>query len=205
MAGLAPSQHELHRSLGRRAGSGSGGERRDHRNLAPRPDRVAAVPAIAAPRASSKAASSSRGCRRRKTTAHQLEEEGNTRAALRRVEANEPGVMMGTCVQVLSTVGLAQDPTLVAPDDHGRHLQDGEPAHSTAPKTARALRIRLADYPMLREVAWSTACGGDLPQCEAFALYERSWRHIDYQAMNRRERHLVDLLTKTVGNGVLLA
>jgi transcriptional regulator with XRE-family HTH domain len=144
--------------------------------------------------------------RRRKKTAHQIASEaGITRVTLRRVEAGEPGVLMGTYLRVLATLGLAQDLILVARDDmHGRRLQDEELTLAAVPKTARKQRIRLADYPMLREVAWSTDGDAELTPREAFALYERNWRHIDRAAMGRREQNLVERLTKTVGNGVLL-
>ena len=144
--------------------------------------------------------------RRRKMPAHQLAAEaGITRVTLRRVEAGEPGVLMGTYLRVLATLGLAQDLVLVARDDMlGRRLQDEALTPSASPKTARVQRIRLADYPMLREVAWSTDDEAELTPHEAFALYERNWRHIDPEAMDRRERDLVERLTKTVGKGVLL-
>jgi len=144
--------------------------------------------------------------RRRKMTAHQVAvEAGITRVTLRRVEAGELGVLMGTYLRVLAILGLAQDLILVARDDTlGRRLQDEELTRSAAPKTERAQRIRLANYPMLREVAWSTDQEAELTPREAFALYERNWRHIDREAMNRRERDLVERLTKTIGKGVLL-
>ena len=144
--------------------------------------------------------------RRRNKTAHQVAvEAGITRVTLRRVEAGAPGVLMGTYLRVLTTLGLAQDLNIVARDDMlGRRLQDEELTRSAMPKTARAQRIRLADYPMLREVAWGTHHEANLTPREALALYERNWRHIDCKAMNRRERDLVERLTKTVGNGVLL-
>lgn len=144
--------------------------------------------------------------RRRQMTAQQVAlEAGITRVTLRRVEAGEPGVLMGTYLRVLATLGLAQDLILVARDDMlGRRLQDERLTPRAAPKTARAQRIRLADYPLLREVAWSTDHEAELTPSEAFALYERNWRHIDREAMSPRERHLVERLTKTVGKGVLL-
>lgn len=79
-----------------------------------------------------------------------------------------------------------------------------ESTRNVDPKTSRWQPIRLADYPMLREVAWSTDPRAELTPREAFALYERNWRHIDQGAMSRRERDLVEHLTKTEGNGVLL-
>lgn len=105
----------------------------------------------------------------------------------------------------MSTLGLAQDLILVGRDDMlGRRLQDEALTRKPASTTARAQRIRVADYPMLREVAWSTHDEAELTPGEAFAMYERNWRHIDREAMSRRERELVERLTKTVGHGVLL-
>jgi hypothetical protein len=101
------------------------------------------------------------------------------------------------------TFGLAL--THVARDDMlKRGLEDEELRCSTAPEVALVQRIRLADYAMLREAAWSTNHEAELTPHEAFALYERNWRHIDHRAMDFRERDLVDHLTKTVGKGVLL-
>lgn len=80
--------------------------------------------------------------RRRKKTAHQLAAEaGISRVTLRRVEAGEPGVLMGTYLRVLSTLGLSQDLILVARDDTlGRRLQDEALTRSAARKTAPARR-----------------------------------------------------------------
>jgi hypothetical protein len=64
--------------------------------------------------------------------------------------------------------------------------------------------IRLADYPLLREVAWSTDPNAELSPAEAFAVYERNWRHIDRSSMGPQERELLERLTATVGHGVLL-
>lgn len=73
-----------------------------------------------------------------------------------------------------------------------------------APKAAIAQRIRLANYPMLPDVAWSTDPEAELTPSEGFALHERNWRHIDRQSMSRHERDLVTLLIKTIGKSVLL-
>lgn len=64
--------------------------------------------------------------------------------------------------------------------------------------------IRLADYLLLREIAWSTDPQAELSPTEAFATYERNWRHLDRDAMGAKERKLLARLTATVGNGVLL-
>lgn len=64
--------------------------------------------------------------------------------------------------------------------------------------------IGLADYPLLREIAWSTDPAACVSPDEAFALYERNWRFLDVDAMGSEERALLAHLTATVGNGVLL-
>ena len=64
--------------------------------------------------------------------------------------------------------------------------------------------VRIADYPVLRELAWSTEPDTELSPAEAFGIYERQWRHIDPRALGASERALIDRLTATVGHGVLL-
>lgn len=142
--------------------------------------------------------------RRTKTAEDVAARAGITRVTLRRVEGGEPAVMMGTYLKVMAALGLAQDLVLVARDDtYGRRLQDEQllrkPATTKAPK-----KIRLADYPRLREIAWSTDPTASITPAEAFALYERNWRHLDRDAMDQKEQDLVARLTATVGKGVLL-
>jgi hypothetical protein len=64
--------------------------------------------------------------------------------------------------------------------------------------------IRLGDYPLLREIAWSTDPNAVLSPGEALSIYERNWRHLDRDAMGAKERKLLERLTATVGKGVLL-
>ncbi|MDP1648600.1 MAG: helix-turn-helix domain-containing protein [Rubrivivax sp.] len=142
--------------------------------------------------------------RRRRRTAHEVAvQAGITRVTLRRVEAGEPAVTMATYLKVLATLGLAQDLVLVARDDtFGHRLQDEQLQRPAGVKPPAA--IRLADYPLLREIAWSTDPKAELSPTEAFAIYERNWRHLDRAAMGAKERKLLERLTATVGNGVLL-
>lgn len=142
--------------------------------------------------------------RRRRKTAHEVASQaGITRVTLRRAEAGEPSVTMCTYVKVLAVLGLAQDLVLVARDDiPGRRLQDEQlqrPARAK-PQTT----IRLADYPLLREIAWSTDLRAELSPTEAFSIYERNWRHLDRERMDANERELLEHLISTVGKGVLL-
>ncbi len=50
-------------------------------------------------------------------------------------------------------------------------------------------------YPMLREIAWSTDPMTRLTPAEAFAIYERNWRHLDRDAMEPKEQDRVARLT----------
>jgi len=94
--------------------------------------------------------------RRHRTAEDVAAQAGITRVTLRRVEGGEPAVMMGTYVKVMAALELAQDLVLVARDDtHGRRLQDER--LQTRPAAAKPPQpIRLANYPMLREIAWSS-------------------------------------------------
>jgi transcriptional regulator with XRE-family HTH domain len=142
--------------------------------------------------------------RRRRNTAQELAAQaGITRVTLRRAEAGEPAVQVATYVKVLAALGLAQDLVLIARDDtFGHRLQDERLQRAVRKKPPNA--IRLADYPALREIAWSTDPSAELTPEEAFAIYERNWRHLDRATLGARERKLLDRLTATVGKGVLL-
>jgi transcriptional regulator with XRE-family HTH domain len=136
---------------------------------------------------------------------------GITRMTLHRAERGEPAITMGTCIKLMGVLGLAGDVALLARDDKaGRLLQDEQlprrrPATRTRRRPARHARIRIGDYPQLRQIAWQLDPGVvALAPEEAFALYERNWRHVDHDAMGAAERALLDDLTATVGKGVLL-
>ena len=62
------------------------------------------------------------------------------------------------------------------------------------------LRIRLDDYPQLRELAWQVGDGAEiLSPREALGLYERNWRHVRPDSLEPRERALLDALRRTFG------
>jgi transcriptional regulator with XRE-family HTH domain len=122
---------------------------------------------------------------------------GMSRVTLHRIERGEASVTMGAYLNALTALGLGLD--VVAP---------AAPAATTAaPQQQAALppeRIRLADFPQLRQLAWHIPGAIDLSPQEALSLYERNWRHIDLDRMDPHERQLLDELRSALGRGHLL-
>lgn len=114
---------------------------------------------------------------------------GLSRVTLHRIERGEPGVSMGAWLGAATVLGLQ----LALVDPH-------------APLEAVALpqRIRLDDYPQLRQLAWQLQGIEELTPHEAFSLYERNWRHVDVAALPPAERLLIDSLGQALGKGRLL-
>lgn len=121
---------------------------------------------------------------------------GISRVTLHRIERGEPSVTMGAYLNAMSAVGLelhATEPELrpkTSADDAGT--------------PAIAAKIRLADYPQLRQIAWQLGEFTEVTPKEALNLYERNWRNVDHAAMNTRERDFVQHLVDTWGGGLLL-
>ncbi len=87
-------------------------------------------------------------------------------------------------------------------------LQPPAPA-GQAPGTNREgwipARIHLADYPQLKQLAWQVHGTDELTPAEALSIYERNWRHVDANALEPRERQLIDALRTALGetNGIV--
>ena len=70
---------------------------------------------------------------------------------------------------------------------------------------ARFLDDSLVDiqaYPNLHLLCWNRA-ERFIPARDAFALYERNWRFVDENALEPKERKLIERLTHTYGSGLL--
>lgn len=63
-------------------------------------------------------------------------------------------------------------------------------------------QIEIDRYPGLRRLAWQLH-RRTISEAEAFALYEREWRHLDLDRLDPEERQLIECLTRKYGHGVL--
>lgn len=116
---------------------------------------------------------------------------GLSRVTLHRIESGEASVTIGAYMSVMATLGLELG--IVPPaavEAVGPALTGWIPA-----------RIRLADYPQLKSLAWQTHGTDTLTPPEALGIYERNWRHLDTQALEPKERSLVDALRLALGDG----
>lgn len=111
---------------------------------------------------------------------------GLSRVTLHRIEKGGPAVTMAAYLNVMVALGLdfnlslPADQAAVAPAvDHTGWL----PA-----------RVRLSDYPQLKQLAWQVHGVDQLTPAEALSIYERNWRHIDVAALQPHEQQLVDAL-----------
>ena len=123
------------------------------------------------------------------TATSAAEAAGISRVTLHRIERGEPSVAVGAWVAVAGALGLRLD--LASPTTGARR-----------PKLPR--RIRLADYPQLKKLAWQLHGVDELTPRQALELYERNWRHVDEAAMSEAEAALVDALSHELGGGQLL-
>ncbi|MDZ4074660.1 MAG: hypothetical protein U1E04_07905 [Hylemonella sp.] len=95
----------------------------------------------------------------------------------------EPSVTIGAYLNALSVLGL--DFGIIAPAATER-----EKAYR---KGWIPERIRLDEYPQLKQLAWQVHAD-TLTPAEALSIYTRNKRHIDERAMDERERELVKAL-----------
>ena len=65
------------------------------------------------------------------------------------------------------------------------------------------MKVRLAEYPQLRLIAWNRHAEAEIEEEEAFALYESRWRFIELETLTPAERELIRRLTTAWGGGLL--
>jgi transcriptional regulator with XRE-family HTH domain len=121
---------------------------------------------------------------------------GMSRVTLSRIERGEPSVTMGAYIGAATAVGLELE--LVDPRAPRRGA-GGARARPPYPS-----RIRLAEYPQLKKLAWQLHGVSTLTPEDALGLYERNWRHVDTGALDAAERTLISALAQHLGGGRLL-
>jgi transcriptional regulator with XRE-family HTH domain len=128
---------------------------------------------------------------------------GITRVTLHRAELGDAAVTLGTYIKVMAAMDLGADVALLARDDKTGHLMQDTRLPARRVGTGVPRRISLAKYPQLKSIAWSLTGDAEVSPTEAFALYERNWRHVDTATMAPAERALLARLTATIGKGVM--
>ncbi len=115
-----------------------------------------------------------------------------SRVTVHRIEKGEPSVTMGAYLNALAALGMyfsamEADAELSprATDDKAGWLP---------------VRVRLADYPELKQLAWQVQGADELTPREALGIYERNWRHLDEAALLPHERNLIDALRLAFGD-----
>lgn len=112
---------------------------------------------------------------------------------LHRIEHGEPSVTTGAYLNAMAALGLdfgIIKPTVVAGDTNDETYKGWIPA-----------RIRLADYPQLKQLAWQVLGVDELTPAEALSIYERNGRHLDAPALEPREQQLLAALRLGLGEG----
>ncbi len=116
---------------------------------------------------------------------------GMSRVTWHRIEQGEPSVTMGAYVNALNALGLDFAIVGTAGADSGAAVQRR--------KGWIPARIRITDYPQLKELAWHVHGTDELTPREALGIYERNERHLDLKAMDPGERDLLEALRIALG------
>ncbi|HVY04546.1 MAG TPA: helix-turn-helix transcriptional regulator [Burkholderiales bacterium] len=127
--------------------------------------------------------------RQRVTSVAAAQAAGISRVTLHRIERGEPTVAVGAWVAVATALGLTFD------------LLDAKAATGA---TRLPKKIRLRDYPQLKQLAWQLHGVDEMTPTDALDLYERNWRHVDRTALSDAEAALIDALSRELSGGRLL-
>lgn len=125
---------------------------------------------------------------------------GMSRVTLHRIEKGEPSVAAGAWANAMAALGMK----LTALD-----TEDADTAGGRASPADLAewipVRVRLADYPQLKALAWQVHGTDTLSPLEALGIYERNARHLDTTAMSPSEQALLRALRTGLGGGAAVA
>ena len=114
-----------------------------------------------------------------------------SRVSVHRIEQGEPSVTLGAYLNVLAALGMTFSVMVVA-DEASQPEANDKAGWLPA-------QVRLADYPVLQQLAWQVHGVDELTPREALGIYERNWRHLDEAALLPRERNLIDALRLAFG------
>ncbi len=117
---------------------------------------------------------------------------GMSRVTLHRIERGEPSVTMGAYLSAIDAVGLELK------------LRDPQTPPAKGGIASLPERVRLAEFPQLKSLAWQLHGIDELSPTDALNLYERNWRHIDRASLEPAERALLMVLVEQLGGGRLL-
>lgn len=120
------------------------------------------------------------------------EASGISRVTLYRIEHGEPSVTIGAYMNALVALGL--DLRVLSSTDVAAEPVEHPPLWLPA-------RVRLADYPQLKQLAWQVHGTDELTPAEALSIYQRNARHLDMRALEPSERMLIDALHVALGDG----
>ncbi len=116
---------------------------------------------------------------------------GISRVTLHRIENGEPSVTMGAYLNALAALGLDFGIINSPPPEVGKQAENH--------KGWIPARIRVSDYPQLKQLAWQVQGINELTPMEALSIYERNSRHMDMQALVPHERDLIEALQTALG------
>ena len=119
---------------------------------------------------------------------------GVSRVTLYRIEKGEGSVAMSAYVCVIHSLGL-----LFKLVDKIYQKSKNKMPNEKIPE-----KIRIAEYPQLKRLAWQLRKTKTLNPMEALDLYERNWRHVDVKAMSSREQKFLNTLLVAFGRERLL-
>lgn len=117
---------------------------------------------------------------------------GMSRVTLHRIERGVPSVTMGAYLSAIDAIGLQLE------------LLDARACSAPVDSAKLPQRVRLADYPQLKRLAWQLHGVDELSPADALNLYERNWRHVDRSGMKPAERALLKALADQLSGGRLL-
>ena len=110
---------------------------------------------------------------------------GISRVTLHRIEKGESTVSMGAYLNVMSALDLNLH--LSAKTDIGNTANAGSVGKLP-------VRLSLAEYPQLKELAWHVQGVDELSLVEAHSIYERNKRFLDTENLSDTEQALIELL-----------